>query len=84
MITVQELIEHLQKYDPKMRVVIAGYYSGYNDILTIYPICLQLNTQRHPCKGAHSLAPLNLPKNQQISAIFLGGYNPHYLLDKTP
>ena len=41
--TVQELIEELEKHDPEKMVVVAGYEGGHNEANSVSEIRLKLN-----------------------------------------
>jgi hypothetical protein len=43
---VQQLIEELQKHPPEMRVIVAGYEGGYNDLDSPEQKSIRLNV--HP------------------------------------
>jgi hypothetical protein len=43
---VQQLIEELQKHPPEMRVIVAGYEGGYNDLDSPKQKSIRLNV--HP------------------------------------
>jgi len=51
--TVQELIQHLEKLDPNTRVIIRGYEGGYNDITNIADIPIKLNVNTAWYYGVH-------------------------------
>lgn len=53
MITVQQLIEQLQNFDPTQRVVIVGYESGYKDLTQIKPVVLALDVNTEWYYGPH-------------------------------
>jgi hypothetical protein len=40
---VQQLIEELQKHPPEMRVIVAGYEGGYNDLDSLKQRSIRLN-----------------------------------------
>ena len=54
--TVQTLIDALQKLDPNRRVVVDGYEGGCDDIEEIYEIRLKLNAHTQSYYGKHKEA----------------------------
>lgn len=81
--TIQELIETLSNFDPDWLVVIAGYRSGYNDVIKVKPVKIQLNVNPQWYCGAYTLARPNCPDATKHHAIYLGGYNPNVPTDLT-
>lgn len=51
--TVEELINALQQYDPKLRVVMRGYEGGMNDIDFLRPMQVALNVHDAWYYGKH-------------------------------
>jgi hypothetical protein len=51
--TVRELIKLLQDCDANMRVVVAGYEGGFNDLSRVEPIELNLNVNEEWYYGPH-------------------------------
>ena len=68
--TIKELIQHLQKHPSDTRVVVSGYEDGYNDIIEVKEVILQLNTYTEWYYGQHADA-----KNGGEKAVFLFGNN---------
>jgi len=50
---VKELIEELQKHDPEIMVVVAGYEGGYDEISGARDIRLKLNAHTEWYYGNH-------------------------------
>ncbi|MDX2213086.1 MAG: hypothetical protein SFY66_07335 [Oculatellaceae cyanobacterium bins.114] len=48
---IRELIETLSQFDPDMRVVVAGYEGGFNDITQIQPCEIRLNVHKYKKSG---------------------------------
>ncbi|MBK9017656.1 MAG: hypothetical protein IPM82_28420 [Saprospiraceae bacterium] len=69
--TVKELIELLVQYPQQARVVVAGYEGGYNDILKLNPIPLQLNAHAEWWYGQHERSE----EGAGEQAVFLEGKN---------
>jgi hypothetical protein len=53
MMNVAELIELLNRCDPEMRVVVAGYEGGVSDVDEVKPIPLLLNVNHCSYYGRH-------------------------------
>jgi hypothetical protein len=76
--TIAELIAALSQFDPSTPVVARGYEGGYNNVMQVEPIEIQLNVNRIWYYGAHGrnddqLEPLpNVPTTQ---VIYLHSYN---------
>ena len=53
--TVGELIQHLERYPPDMRVVVNGYEEGYDDLSPeqISIVRILLDTGVHAWEGRH-------------------------------
>jgi hypothetical protein len=51
--TVKELIKMLQGFDDNLRVVVAGYEGGFNDLSRAEPIELNLNVNDEWYYGPH-------------------------------
>ena len=51
--TVKQLIEKLQQFDPEAMVVVAGYEGGYNEISDAGDILLNLNVNKEWYYGKH-------------------------------
>ena len=78
--TIQELIEALQAYDPTMRVMVDGYEGGYNDvqISNFYTNEIALNIGSH--KGVWYYGPHETASDVQdddshagiVTALILG------------
>ena len=41
--TAQELIQHLQTLPHDTKIVVRGYEDGYNDVLKLKPVKIELN-----------------------------------------
>lgn len=54
--TVEELINALQQFDPKLRVIIRGYEGGYNDADYAEPLRIALDVHTAWYYGKHELA----------------------------
>ena len=65
--TVKQLIEKLQQFDPEAMVVVAGYEGGYNEISDAGDICLNLNVNKQWYYGEHEW-----DKNGECRAICIG------------
>jgi hypothetical protein len=50
---ISELIEKLKKLPPDMRIVIAGYESGFNDIQELKSLVINLDKKDEWYYGAH-------------------------------
>lgn len=72
MMTVQELIESLQKLDPNLNVFIEGYESGYDNFIITDPDTFKLNQYKNWWNGPHQK-----DKNGEVKAIVLKGINRH-------
>ncbi|MBF0626132.1 MAG: hypothetical protein HQL82_15155 [Magnetococcales bacterium] len=71
--TVAELMELLKQHDPAMRVVVAGYEGGFNDLSYVEPMMLTLNVHEEWFYGAHDVPE----KGQEgLAVLRLGGVNP--------
>lgn len=51
--TVKQLIEKLQQFNPEAMVVVAGYEGGYNEISDAGDIRLNLNVNKEWYYGKH-------------------------------
>lgn len=51
--TVKQLIEKLQQFDPEAMAVVAGYEGGYNEISDAGDIVLNLNVNKEWYYGKH-------------------------------
>lgn len=51
--TVKQLIEKLQGFDPEAMAVVAGYEGGYNEISDAGDIVLKLNVNKEWYYGKH-------------------------------
>ena len=53
--TVDELIQLLEKYPPGLRVVVNGYENGYDDLTPerLSVVRIALNTGKHQWEGQH-------------------------------
>ncbi len=51
--TIRELIAHLKKYSPEMRVLVPGYEGGYNDVQFFNERKIALNVHTQDYMGAH-------------------------------
>ena len=54
--TVEELINALQHYDPKLRVIMRGYEGGVDDIGSLQDLQIALNVHDAWYYGKHELA----------------------------
>jgi hypothetical protein len=53
--TIQELCDRLSKFPPDTQVVVRGYEGGFNDVLNVEVVEMQLNVNaEHWYYGAHS------------------------------
>jgi hypothetical protein len=62
---IRDLIETLSQLDPEMRVVVAGYEGGFNDITQIQPCEIRLNVHQDWFYGSHAKA--DDPQIQSLS-----------------
>lgn len=51
---IRELMEDLSQLDPDLRVVVAGYEGGFNDIQQIKTCTLRLNVHSDWYYGSHA------------------------------
>jgi|GEM_PF-638032 len=77
---IRELIETLSQFDPEMRVVVAGYEGGFNDITQIQPCEIRLNVHQDWFYGSHGKADdaqiqQLLPDAPIVAAVVLKGEN---------
>ncbi len=77
---VRELIQHLSQLDPEMRVVVAGYEGGFNDITELESCDLRLHVYQDWFYGAHERADNQsiqqlLPEAPVVPALVLKGKN---------
>ena len=77
MITIKKLIEKLQQFPPEMRVVVAGYEDGFNDIAWVDGLDIALNVHTEDYYGAHENAEDVKGGFEVVSAVALRGYNHH-------
>lgn len=76
--TIQELIAALSQFDPSTPVVVRGYESGYNDIMAIKEIEIQLNVNQIFYYGAHGTndhQPELIPSVPLTPVVYLHSYN---------
>lgn len=64
--TVQELIESLQKLDPDLRVFVDGYEHGFSEFEITGPYTFELNVNKDWWSGPHEIN-----KNGDVKAIVL-------------
>jgi hypothetical protein len=50
---IKDLIKTLQEYPQDIRVVVAGYEGGYNDVLSVRELVLRENENEEWFYGAH-------------------------------
>jgi molybdopterin biosynthesis enzyme len=58
--TVQDLIDQLQKHPPEMRVIIDGYEGGYHDVDGLEETPIRLNVHDEWSCGPHDDADYTL------------------------
>lgn len=51
--TIQELCDRLSQFPPDTPVVVKGYEGGFNDVIQIEPLEIQLNVNTIWFYGAH-------------------------------
>ncbi len=51
--TASELIRELEKYPPDVRIVVAGYESGFDDIETIKEISVKIYPKKQEWDGKY-------------------------------
>ncbi|MFZ4677863.1 MAG: hypothetical protein ACOYM4_19595 [Nodosilinea sp.] len=76
--TAKELIEALSQFPPDTPVVVRGYESGYNDMLAVQPLTIQLNISQTWYYGAHGSndnQPNPLPEIPMTPVIYLHSHN---------
>ncbi|MBF0177996.1 MAG: hypothetical protein HQL63_14285 [Magnetococcales bacterium] len=71
--TVAELMELLKQHAPTMRVVVAGYEGGYNDLSSIKPIRMVPEADTRWYCGAHAEADDG--NENAVTALLLSGHN---------
>jgi hypothetical protein len=72
--TVKELIEKLQKFDPGMIVVVDGYEGGVNDVSTAREIDIILNCHDEWYYGKHEIPSMWSPdeiNRETVKAVYL-------------
>ena len=71
--TVEELINALQQYDPKLRVAVQGYEGGYSDVSRAEPVELALNVHDDWYYGPHYVSDAFhvKPKHTRENAILI-------------
>jgi len=72
--TVAEVIEALQEFDPKTRVLVNGYEGGYDDIAISEVIPVVLNVHREWYYGKHDevrMVTQAIGGKKQIDAVIL-------------
>lgn len=74
---IEQLIEELQKYDPKLPAILAGYEGGYLDIDTVVTQKIALNVNEAWYYGPHELVDDysvkdNLDNYTVVDAVFIG------------
>lgn len=62
--TVEELINALQQYDPKLRVIMRGYEGGMDDIGSLQDLQIALNVHDAWYYGKHELADAGFIKDR--------------------
>jgi len=55
-VTVKELIEKLKEFDQNMRVVVAGYEGGVDDINRAFTVKIKLNQNTAWFYGKHEVS----------------------------
>lgn len=72
--TAGELIEYLQEFDPKTRVLVKGYEGGFDDIEVTEPIPVLLNVHTEWWYGKHDRPSLeDTSSKKPIEAILIKG-----------
>jgi hypothetical protein len=71
--TVYELIELLQDYPGGMRVVVAGYEGGFNDLANVKIIELKLNVNEEWYYGPHE-RPDDDAKGDEMAVLLRRAY----------
>lgn len=72
--TVGELIEALQEFNPETRVLVNGYELGYDDIAVSELTSIALNVHSEWYYGKHDLpneASVSQTKSKKIEAVIL-------------
>lgn len=75
--TVQQLIEELQKFDPKLPIISRGYEGGMLDIDSVTPTRIALNVNTAWYYGPHELVDDYLVEDNPdqytvVDAVFIG------------
>lgn len=75
--TVQELIDRLKLFDPKLRIVTNGYEGGYTEIDTLDKLRIALDVNTEWYYGKHELADDysvrdKLKEYTVVDAVFVG------------
>lgn len=71
--TSQDLIQHLQTIPSNTKIVVRGYENGYNDIIELKPIKIEININANWYDGEYELSV----DDDAQSAIDLFGQNNH-------
>ena len=71
--TIAELIEALQQFDPKTRVLVKGYEGGYNDaaVSNITPVALDVHSEWYYGKHENVSETTNLEGKKTVEAIII-------------
>jgi hypothetical protein len=72
--TVAELINALQEFDPKLRVIVRGYEGGYDDVDTPNPLEIALEVHDAWYYGKHEYAEAGCvpPGAKRENAVLIG------------
>lgn len=71
--TSQDLIQRLQTIPSNTKIVVRGYENGYNDIIELKPIKIEINVNANWYDGEYELSA----DDDAQSAIDLFGQNNH-------